>query len=210
MRLDVKIDYTEASNAITDALAIELNRFIPSRLAGLKNQLTLILAKALYDTDEVKSLNGGKLQAELGVPDADQRIDKIIDKWTDSINIDYSPVKNVNRRLSGSIKATAIIADYSDVTGMSEATYDTAKGTTIEWLDWLLLQGDRRIIIDYGIKVDGTNLSRTGLGKIMFKGTGKSWGVPPEFAGTARDNFVTRAIAASQAEIERAFEEVFK
>jgi hypothetical protein len=77
---------------------------------------------------------------------------------------------------------------------LPEATYVTAKGTPIPWLDWLILQGDRIIVLGYDVDFDLTPAerarSRTGMA-LMERGSG--WRVPPEFSGTAESNFLTRA-----------------
>ena len=44
----------------------------------------------------------------------------------------------------------------------------------------------------------------------MVKSDGKRWGVPPEFAGTAGNNFVTRAIDSIEDDIINLFEAQFR
>jgi len=70
----------------------------------------------------------------------------------------------------------------------------------IDWLRWLLHEGSGAIIRDYTFSSGFHRRSRTGLG-IMVE-TGGSWQMPPEFAGTASDNFVLRALETIDQEID--------
>ena len=66
-------------------------------------------------------------------------------------------------------------------------------------LQWLLLEGDRKIIVGYHYSARASKRSRSDLGLMIRKG---SWGVPSEFAGTQENNWATRAISASEFRIQ--------
>lgn len=196
----ISVDLVETDAEIVrrmlDALAVEVNRYLVIKINTLKPKITNVLEDALFNCPEVQSLLGGQLQAELGVPDSDLKLDSLIRIWARSIDIKLSPAKRSSRNgITGGFVLTAIKADYSDVLSTDDAIYTTSNNQVIEWLRWLLLEGDRRIIRGYQIGGDLHNKSRTGLGRLMWASKqGRSWGVPPQFAGTKNNNFVTRTI----------------
>mgnify|MGYP003646261604 FL=1 len=75
------------------------------------------------------------------------------------------------------------------------------QGTPLEWLKWLLLEGDRVIVANYRFEPSNKGTSRTGEG-IMIKTRGGGWNVPPQFAGVDNDNFATRALEGIQDTID--------
>ena len=85
--------------------------------------------------------------------------------------------------------------------GTTEASYTTLKGRVIPWLEWLLIAGDKTLLADYVFTEDvSVGTSRTGLGLMRQQNTGR-WHVPREFAGTAKNNFVTRALSRLENEV---------
>jgi len=70
----------------------------------------------------------------------------------------------------------------------------TEKGVSLEWLRWLLFEGASPIVKGYDVSFSNNNpYSRTG-GAVMVKVGRKSWRVPPEYIGTVKNNWITRAI----------------
>jgi hypothetical protein len=116
------------------------------------------------------------------------------------------PATVVGNKIIGDIIITAIPADYSDVLGSSAATYKTEKGDTIPWLQWLLLQGDSIVIATHKavFDPDKAKFSRTGEDIMLPDSVG--WRVPPEFSGTADNNFVTRAVLSALPELRTQLE----
>ncbi len=195
---------------IADIISKEIDKFLVKVVNKIRPEVRRLIYEAIMASEEVQSLNGGKLQAELGVPDASARIKEILDVWIKSVDVSLSPAKLQNGLVRAGFDITAIRSDYSDVLSQSEAIYSTDAGTMIQWLEWLLLEGDRKIIKDFKISTDYNNLSRTGLGKIMVKSNKSSWGVPPEFAGFAGNNFVTRSLDTIGPKIQQLIMDTFK
>ncbi len=209
MNVKITIDEAQFKKEVVAALIPELNKYLAERIKGFRSKLRALLSVDLWDSPEIDSLLGGELQAELGVEDTQQRLAAIIDQWAANIDVDFSPAKYAGGRIFSKVIISAIRNDYSDVLSLDESRYSTRNGSTIEWLEWILLQGDRQIIRDYDIGMDFNNYSRTGLGKIMIGGKGKSWGVPPQFAGTSKDNFITRTLDRLDVKIAVLFENEF-
>lgn len=209
MNVKITINEAEFKKEIGAALIPEVNKYFAQRINASKKKLKEILAEGLWDGPEIDSLLGGELQAELGVEDTQNKLNAIINQWAAAIDINFSPAKYSSGQIRCNVIISAIRNDYDDVLGMDEARYSTRNGSTIEWLEWILLKGDSRIITKFDIGVDVTGISRTGLGKIMVEGKNKSWGIPPEFAGTATNNFITRTLERLNTKIAVAIEGEF-
>ena len=72
----------------------------------------------------------------------------------------------------------------------------------------MLTQGNATIITGYEYNA-GTGLGRSGGGNMK---SGGAWRVPPEYAGTLDDNFVTRALRGPMQakDIARIFQSLFR
>ena len=73
----------------------------------------------------------------------------------------------------------------------------TATGDVLPWMRWLLLEGTRTIVSSYTYEPD--NSGRSGGGTMRLGGI---WRVPPEFSGTASENFVTRIFQNKNRQIQ--------
>tara|TARA_R100000306_G_C4366557_1_gene137920 strand:- start:816 stop:1466 length:651 start_codon:yes stop_codon:yes gene_type:complete len=173
----------------------------------VSDQLRHAVREALVATPEYHSILSGKLKAQLGIPQSDLRIITIIDTWVNNISVKVKTGKSPFL----AIEIGMIKDDYGDVLSLSAAQYTyqskRSKGD-IPWLRWLLLEGDRRIITKYEFS-RSTRGSRTGMGIMISKERG-SWQVPPEFSGTAVDNFATRALGNIESVIDQIVEKTVK
>ena len=186
----------EISRRILRSLAKSLNNAAMSALPEITQQIKKIVKAAIEGSREYGELQGGTLQAELGVPSAPSRLSKITDIWLSNISIKRKPIRaSGGSRITGGFSIGMIKKDWSDVLSSSESSYTTDKGKNIPWLEWLLIAGDKTIIDDYVFSPNITEgaRSRTGLG-IMKQAAKRRWHVPPEYAGTTQNNFVTRSL----------------
>ena len=177
-----------------------LSKSINQVINNIKLRIQQKTKTALVGSPEYQSIFGGKLQAELGIPSPGS-IDVIIDRWVAGITIKYLPT---SKGRFGTLSIGMIEADYSDVLTLNEASYSYTSGRTggvIDWLRWLLLEGNNVIVRNYDFAPTITRGSRTRLG-IMVNRQGGVWRVPPEFAGTQSDNFVLRALQEIDKEID--------
>jgi len=173
----------EVDKEIRRKITLSIDRITESIEIALQNLVRLKLEAA----PEVNSLAGGKLRYQFGLVDGAARIQNIIEFWADSIEVTYV----VGAGRFGGISISMGDYDYSQALSMSEAEFTTEDGTPLEWLRWLLLEGDTRIVNNYSFQ--SGRRGRAG-GGIMIQRQNASWGVPAEFAGTANDNFATRAL----------------
>lgn len=177
-----------------------INKAMPSIVNKIKSRLKVEFIRLVKDSEEYQALVAGDLRGELGLPDPTV-VDRIIDAWADGIQVVFT-----NRGKLGVIEIGMIQADYADVLSLPDASYVYASrdgNTVIEWLRWLLLESTSVIVVDY--EFAASNRGRTGLG-IMVNRSGGGWRVPAQYAGTANDNFVTRALA----DIERSIDVIVR
>ena len=160
-----------------------------------ENAIQALITLRLSGSEAVSSLAGGELRAQFGLVDGETRISSIIEMWAKALNVTYFP-------MVGKLGSIVIVMDeafVNDVINMPIASFVTEKGTHLEWLRWLLLEGSAPIVGEYGFK--SSPKGRTGQG-IMVKKRGKSWSVPAQFQGIEGNNFVTQALDGIELEIQ--------
>ena len=177
---EINLKIKSSINAITESIEIAIQTLVKFRLQG---------------APEVNSLAGGELRYQFGLVDGASRISNIIDMWAESVEVSY--VQSFGKL--GGISISMGDNDYSKALSMPEAEFRTKDGTSLEWLRWLLLEGDTRIVNNY--QFQSGRRGRTGGGIMVSRQRG-SWGVPSQFAGTDNDNFATRALESMQDEID--------
>ena len=201
----ISLEILETDEQISAKIRQELLRDINKRLirstVKLAPKLRTIIKDSIQSQPEYISLRDGDLMIEFGLIDGANRLDTIIEYWTNSLIINNKSVRSIGGRFKGGLEIKAIKRDYSDVLYLPESVFTTEKGSDLRWLEWLLLEGDNAIILDYSIMYGNFKRSRTG-GGIMVQRKGSSWRVPPEFSGTIDNNFVTRALDEASVEIE--------
>lgn len=178
--------------SILKALLPEVNDKLNRAFYSVKTDIIFLVQTAITSSAEYNSIMSGKLQLEFGIPDPASRLDQLMSFWK-YIDVEYSKARISGRKISGSFIISMIKSDFSDVLSSSAAIVQTEKGQALNWLEWLLLFGDKTIIKEYNVQLGPNPNSRTG-GAIMRASSSGKWGVPSEFAGTASNNWITRAI----------------
>jgi hypothetical protein len=142
-------------------------------------------------SEETQAIISGQLREELGIVDPSADIASIIDAISNTVTVNVGLARRHGGGITMRARLTAVPIDLISVIG-HVGKYTTDKGVIIPWFEWLTNLGDKIIVRDYSTQVGHPQTSRTG-DMIMVK-TGKSgWRVPPEYSGTATNNFVTRA-----------------
>jgi len=160
-----------------------------------ENAIQGLITLRLSSSEVVDSLAGGELRAQFGLVDGELRISNIIEMWANALNVTYFP-------MVGKLGSIVIVMDegfVNDVVNMPVASFVTEKGSHLEWLRWLLLEGSAPIVGEYGFK--SSSRGRTGQG-IMVKKRGRSWSVPAQFQGVENNNFVTQALQGIENDIQ--------
>jgi hypothetical protein len=186
---------------ILEALQEDVEQTFRKALPNITKNIQELINKTIKNTPEYQSLLNGQLKFEFGLYDSQNQADKIVDTWSNNINIDMKPIKINNAGLSGGFSLGMIASNLQDVLSLAEASMiDTDRGYSLPWLQWLLKDGGKVLVKDYKVVLGPNPYSRTGYA-IMRSDSSSNWRVPPEFAGTITNNWVTRAIDSLSDEI---------
>jgi hypothetical protein len=211
MRFSLKLieNTEEISNKILQALLSDVTKYMDNGISIIKNQLPQIIRNSLTNSSEYSSLLNGELRYEFGIPDPGVKLAGLLDIWCD--NIQYSSMKPtiVSNKIKAIFTANTIRIDYADVLYTDYAlVIDSTRGYSLPWLEWLLLEGNKTIIDKYEVIIGPNQYSRTG--NALMKPSNKPWKVPSTYAGTASDNWITRAIDSVTDDIENLLKKAFQ
>ena len=116
-------------------------------------------------------------------------------------------VQKFDSNLNGGVFVKIQPRDFANLVGIGGASIPIAGGS-LPWLEWLLQEGHTTLIVGYEYNPQ-TGLGRSKAGNMK---AGGSWRVPPQYAGTADSNFITRALVgpAQAKDITRIFKAIFR
>jgi hypothetical protein len=198
-RVDLVETDTQIKKMILQALADDVNIVLRRAMPEIDTRVQAIVKNAIQQEPEYTSLKSGQLRAELGIADP-SNIDKVVDAIVDNSKITFSTVRAGQMGLIGGFEYNLIKADdmggviYTDIASV----FDT-KGYYLPWLQWLLYEGGRPLVKKFRVQMGPSKNSRSGMA-IMVRDRA-NWHVPPQFAGTITNNWITRAIDRLDSEI---------
>jgi hypothetical protein len=204
MKISVRVKTAKrvVIDKIKETFANFLNTKFKRKNSAIKTRVRKYIYAWVRQQPEMQDILAGKygsLAPHFGIPEGThyEVVEKICVAAANAFTIEVVPV---NKNLVGGVYLNFIGSTFSDLLSLEEGYVDTEKGEKLHWLDWLLNRGFQTLVIGYHfmVKVDDPN-SRSGGGIMVKRGT---WRVPPEFAGTIDDNFITRAISMPENEIQ--------
>lgn len=198
VRLDPRTSARQMEAALLKEVAYALNLALRQAAPAIRTRIGEACDGLVRRTPEYLSLLGGKLMEDFGLPDAEHRIDQILDEVKRGAFVEVIPVTHSGGRLSGGMRVGLFRENFEDILALGAASYVSApSGETVPWLDWLLLQGDRIIVYTHRVDtdLDAAQKARSRTGRALMLRPGV-WHVPSEFAGTLQDNFLLRAFDA--------------
>lgn len=207
----IEVNFIETDNSfkskVYGAVASQINRILFRKRAAIIRDIRALIPGWVRSQPEMIDLtnNGGigSFAAELGLVSGTgpEAVDAIVIAMTNSFALD---IKNVDsKNLRGGVIAKFMPATFASLLYLPEGVVSTDKGESLHWLRWLLLDGFKVIVTGYSFRFKNTGRSGGGYMK-----KGGVWRVPPEYAGTSSDNFITRALTGPENENQIA--EVFK
>lgn len=193
----------EIQKKIFDTIFEEIDRKLRKNKAKAEAKIKLMIPGWIAEQPEVDSILAegmlGSLNAQLGfgAGTSIRHIEAIKNGIVNSIYAEIDFKKN----LTGGITFYIQPIDFSNLLG-SPWAFIATESAPLSWLNWLLIQGSRTIIVDYEYKPDFAGRSGGG---IMIGGS--VWRIPPQFAGTVDNNFITRALQNRDKELQSVMEE---
>ena len=192
-------------NDILKALLPEVIAYFKKAVQQLKQNIPPVIKQAIINSPEYISLLDGQLKYEFGIPDSSQKLTGLLDLWSSNVDIKYTAPSISGNKIKASFTISMIKIDFNDVLFSDYAiVYDSFRGYSLPWLEWLLLEGNKTIIKQQDVVIGPNKLSRTGMA--IMKNSSKSWKVPSQFAGTISDNWITRAINSVDNDINNIIE----
>jgi hypothetical protein len=196
-------------NSIMEILKKEINKALDSTVLKIKDPIIQVIKTALKNEPEYSSLMSGQLRSEFGIDDT-SKIDIAINNISNSILIEKKLMSVNNFGLSGGLDLKIINSqDFGGaLTDSTAFVNDSERGYNLPWLEWLLLKGNSIIVRNYEVKYGQNSRSRSG-DAIMIDSS-SNWRVPPEYAGTVRDNWTTRALSRVDSSITKIIQSTFE
>jgi hypothetical protein len=188
---------------INKAIAEKVNASLIKKRPTITNKLQIMIKRwvsAQPEMIELKTGGKGSLSSQLGLRAGTENTitNKIIDTIARSTHVDF---KNVDSNLrKGGLILKCQLESFSDLLSMPEGFIeDNSSVGNLHWLQWLLTEGHRVIVVGY--RYEGVSGFGRSHGGVMSEGG--SWRVPPQYAGVLGDNFVTRALSNREKDIEK-------
>lgn len=193
MDIIAKFRMSDLETAFLTEFALKLNTYIPFIKQQIKPIIFDLINSSVKNSKEYLAMTTGRLFGEFGEPNIISAIEDVIKAINDNVEIKVQPFRLNGKSIQGSFEVGVLKLDYSDVLNLPSISFISEGGFNIEWLRWLLFEGDTKIISTHSFVMSSSVIrySRTGTG-IMKKGVG--WGVPSIYSGTSGDNWLTRAL----------------
>lgn len=168
------------------------------------NKIKKIVKESIINSLEYQSmLPGGAIYHELGIPNIASKLRTIVNTIINNIDAGITDIDISNGRINFSFHINILRSDFEDILGLPEAEYETEDvegsggGHILQWLRWMLIDGDSNIILGYHYIAKYAETSRTDFG-IMAKGG--NWTISP-ISGSIDNNWLTRAMDKVKGEI---------
>jgi hypothetical protein len=184
---------------ILSSISQQFNSSMKSNQSKILSEIKSLIPSWILSQPEIQSLSSNdpsSLVGQFGITiSPNSIIDAIISSVTNSVSISISPYNN--KLMGGGIEVKIQPDDFVNLLNLPQG-HSIYLGGDLHWLNWLLKRGDEMIVVGYQYNPQ-TGLGRSKLGNMKSGGTFR---VPPQFAGTEKNNFITRALIGSQQEKE--------
>lgn len=214
-RYDVELNQQQFALAVAQELKATLDRTISQLIRKIRSSLVSYIENKLRKdpNNTYYSLDIGNLRNEFGFrsgQNAGERVVKAI-----SGSIEFTKLGPTSASLGG-VRLQLLKGGIEFLLDKDFGAYDS-NGNTVDWLRWLLTAGDTIVVADYQVMKDkGTPLkgSRSGYALMISPKMSKGFRVDPNHSGTIDDNWITRALAATEvdmlAKLQQGLEELLK
>lgn len=189
----------EIEKKVNEAIADLVNKEISNSKTTILQKCQSLINGWILAQPEILSLNSSSPESLAGqfglLPgQAISATTSVISAIKDSITI---KIATFNNKLQGGITVEFQPSNFLNILNIPQG-HTPIKGGDLHWMDWLIKRGDNIIIVNYQYDPK-SGVGRSGLGHMIGGG---AFRVPPQFSGTEKDNFITRALVGPTQEIE--------
>ena len=97
---------------VLNEINTKLTSVLPTAVTSIKKKLGESIRIRIMGSPEYAAITGGRFRGELGLPDGLERINAIIERWAESILVEYKKGKGGSL---GSIKIGVLQSGWEDV-----------------------------------------------------------------------------------------------
>jgi hypothetical protein len=191
-------------------VAPKVDKLLVKAKPAIQNRISNLLRIAIQGSATVQDLKNGQLRVDFGLTDdaAASAVVDIVNAVLSSINVFFK--KTPRGKTLGTLVIQIDPASVSAIVQTSSIGSYLSDGYKITWLDWLMTRGTEVVVEGFEVVSTASYDDRSRSGGGFMLQTGGAFRVAPEFAGTAGDNFVSRAIIANGPNIRRIIQEEFR
>lgn len=175
-------------------IAKQMNAKFNKNRSKIQDEIRNLSRIALLSSNTYESLTSGELNVHFGFPvgTATYAVDTIVGLIVSKINLTHIQAKASSAGINSNLYIN-LYRGTQDILEIGQAYIETDK-YNLPWLKWLLTEGDKIIISGYDIRLEsGKGRSDGG---IMVTNNSGVWRVPPEYAGTEDNNWITQTFSS--------------
>ena len=210
-----------SSFVITDSSPQFLQNFLVGTLPDVNKAFRASLPGVLKKTREnfvdimtsdqvITLLMNGQFDADLGFQPGEGKsiFLTMISALANDMRINYTPLSLSGNRISGGAELYVLNEDFQVILNLPGVSRMTTGGL-FPWLEWMLTQGDKIVIVGFDIHYGPFPNSRSGQAVMKADSTG-FWKMPTDIAGTNGNNVFTKAITTAISLFEDYVTDVFQ
>jgi hypothetical protein len=184
----------EIYKAIMEEFVDQVNLARDSSLSEINDRAKRITEKLIKNGQFANAFIGSELRGSFGIRPKFVRpkLNSIIQQISNDTHIFSTPLKLAGNKIGGGWILAMGTNLFSSLKDSPAGTTITEKGQKIPWLRWTLEEGNRIIISTFRVRFQ-LGKGRSGYA-IMVPNAVIGYRVPPAFAGTDHDNWITRDI----------------
>ena len=198
-KYDLKLDEQKFLLSATLEIKTILRRMIDQLITSIRPSIVEYVENKLRKgpNDTYYSLDIGQLRKDFGFRPGENVGERVVKEVSKSIRINRT---GPNSSSLGGIRLQLLKDGIEFLLDKDFGAYDS-NGNTVDWLRWLLTAGDTIVIADYEVIYKDTPRSRSGYALMISPKMSNGFRVDPNHSGTIDDNWITRALAATEVEM---------
>ena len=185
---------------ILEAIGKKIDKAFGKAYTKIVQETKTLVHQALSKSDVIGELtDGSQLRGELGLTSGLSRsaAQAILEGVSNSVQAEYRSVRIKPTSSTGGLTFYIQPENLSNVIDIAQAQISYyskryKKAVKLDWLDWLLTQGDRIIVAKFHFEPKAGR-GRSGVGEMKKEGMFK---IDSQYAGEIGDNFISRAITS--------------